>query len=190
MPSVRKMTAAEIARVEAKKAAQEKSYALAYEEIGRELIAGDEIELELDPEEVAAVAISHLEQAVTQLNPPLRLIFQTSDDPLLLKFQAVLLNPPARPAPAPADLFEFDEPQPRFGSAGHRGTNPGNRKQRGDRPSSASRTDRSEPRKPRNQNPAGGEQRRNKPERQQWQGNGNGQNSPQQPTQRARRRTR
>jgi hypothetical protein len=192
MPSVRKMTAEEVTRVEAKKAAEAKSFAAAYNEIARELSAGDEIELELDPEEIASVAISHLEQAAAQQNPALRLEFRASDDPLVLSFYVQLLHPPQRPPVSRAsdlpDLFEYDEPQPRFNGPAHRTPSQANRKQRVDRPGSGMRSDRSEPRKQRNPSVGGSEQRRSKPERPSWSSGSNGQGGP--PQQRSRRRPR
>ncbi len=204
MPSVRKMTAEEIARVEAKKAAAAKSFAAAYEEIAAELSPGDQIELELDSDEPSAAAMNLLQEAAARQQPPLRLEFIHSHDPFLLCFVAQLQNPPRRhnivnDADLP-DLLEFDEPQPRFSGPMHRPTTNANRKQRPDRPDNAMRSDRSAPRRSRNPTQGPGEsrgarnapqgvpdQRRNKQQdRTQWSsGPANGQTPP-----RSRRRTR
>lgn len=154
MPSVRKMTAEEIARVEAKKAAAAKSFAAAYDEIVGELQPGDEIELELDLDEPSLAAMNMLQDAAGRRSPPLRLEFAAINDPLLLRFVAQLLNPPPRSVVVGdgslPDLLEFDEPQPRFSGPMHRPSTNANRKQRPDRSDSPLRPERPAPRRARN----------------------------------------
>jgi hypothetical protein len=135
MPLVRKMTAEEIDELKRKEIASRQAIAALYDDLLSGVTIGDEIELELDPDEHRQTVCMRLRAAAARRSPPIRLSIERSRDPLLVRFvvqgtePAAVAQPatPARPAaPAPdiADQLDLVEPQPAFLNQPQR---PGNR---------------------------------------------------------------
>jgi hypothetical protein len=129
MPLVRKMTAEEIADLEQEDLAEQRSIAALYDDLLSGVAAGDDIELELDPDEQRTMVSNHLRAAAARHTPPLQLSFRRTSDPLLLRF--LVVGPPAAPSQQPAaqpaaaskpsapqpsviDQSDLIEPQPLF----------------------------------------------------------------------------
>lgn len=125
MPLVRKMTAEEIDELKRQEIASRQAIAALYDDLLSGVTIGDDIELELDPDEHRQTVVVRLRAAAARRRPPIRLTFQPSGDPLLVHFVVQGAEPaaveqpaaPARPvAPAPPSIDQLDlvEPQPAF----------------------------------------------------------------------------
>jgi hypothetical protein len=125
MPLVRKMTAEEIANLERGEIASRQAITALYDDLLSGVTIGDEIELELDPDEQRTTVINRLRAAAARCTPPFQIELKRSSDPLLVHFivQGTGTSAAAQPA-APAqpaavaleviDQSDLVEPQPLF----------------------------------------------------------------------------
>jgi hypothetical protein len=106
MPSFRKMSPEEIDAVEGRSVNSRKAIADLYDDLVRDLTEGDDIELELEPDERRQTVIARLKAAAARRKPALQIEFKAHADPIILHFQVPVLTPPivqqAPPPPPPA----------------------------------------------------------------------------------------
>ncbi|GEM_PF-1825333 len=104
MPSFRKMSPEEIDAVEGHSVSSRKAIAELYDDLVRDLTEGDNIELELEPDERRQTVIARLKAAAARRKPALQLEFKSSDDPIVLHFLVPVVTPPPVVQPAPVPL--------------------------------------------------------------------------------------
>lgn len=112
MPSVRKMTPDEVAALAQREKEQRHAVEALYDDLLRDCIVGDTVELELDPDERRPTVIARLKAAAIRHTPALTLEFQSSTEPHILTFVVSgsaepVSGPKYLPPPVP-DLPDLD----------------------------------------------------------------------------------
>lgn len=99
MPVVRKITPEEAAALERIEQPSRREIAAIYDDLLREVVDGDSIELELEPDERRATSIARLKAAAARRDPPIQLEILRSQDPLIIHFIVSAPTPVASAAP-------------------------------------------------------------------------------------------
>jgi hypothetical protein len=106
------MSPEEIDAVEGRSVNSRKAIADLYDDLVRDLTEGDDIELELEPDERRQTVIARLKAAAARRKPALQIEFKAHADPIVLHFHVPVLTPPIvqqAPPPAPRPPMELPD---------------------------------------------------------------------------------